>query len=140
MLIPGVGSGTLNATAPLTRSEEHTSELQSRSDLVCRLLLEKKKKNRVARKISPLIASGTPPNGHLEQQADLPEDIRLASSSNTNNPTHQHPTDGRSCRAHTSIGSMIDLTCSGIAVCGSGIVQIGLSMHQLIDDTLSRTI
>src|SRR5699024_6267701 len=28
------------------RSEEHTSELQSRFDLVCRLLLEKKKKNR----------------------------------------------------------------------------------------------
>src|SRR2546421_9513710 len=27
----------------LKRSEEHTSELQSRSDLVCRLLLEKKK-------------------------------------------------------------------------------------------------
>jgi len=30
-------------TCPLNRSEEHTSELQSRSDLVCRLLLEKKK-------------------------------------------------------------------------------------------------
>src|SRR5436190_5302237 len=29
---------------PLMRSEEHTSELQSHSDLVCRLLLEKKKK------------------------------------------------------------------------------------------------
>src|SRR5207247_9467261 len=29
---------------PLARSEEHTSELQSRVDLVCRLLLEKKKK------------------------------------------------------------------------------------------------
>src|SRR5438132_12464818 len=28
------------------RSEEHTSELQSHSDLVCRLLLEKKKKKR----------------------------------------------------------------------------------------------
>src|SRR5438067_11055838 len=28
------------------RSEEHTSELQSRFDLVCRLLLEKKKKKR----------------------------------------------------------------------------------------------
>src|SRR5260221_10441667 len=28
------------------RSEEHTSELQSHSDLVCRLLLEKKKRNR----------------------------------------------------------------------------------------------
>src|SRR2546428_1823321 len=33
----GLGSGKDN------RSEEHTSELQSRSDLVCRLLLEKKK-------------------------------------------------------------------------------------------------
>src|SRR5206468_12759676 len=30
----------------LSRSEEHTSELQSRSDLVCRLLLEKKKKKK----------------------------------------------------------------------------------------------
>src|SRR2546421_196268 len=29
---------------PISRSEEHTSELQSRSDLVCRLLLEKKTK------------------------------------------------------------------------------------------------
>src|SRR2546422_7735719 len=29
------------------RSEEHTSELQSRLHLVCRLLLEKKKKNRI---------------------------------------------------------------------------------------------
>src|SRR5438034_4568805 len=32
-------------TYGLRRSEEHTSELQSHSDLVCRLLLEKKKKN-----------------------------------------------------------------------------------------------
>src|SRR5437588_7883770 len=30
----------------LRRSEEHTSELQSHSDLVCRLLLEKKKKKK----------------------------------------------------------------------------------------------
>src|SRR5438874_9646309 len=46
-------TGVLLATAgyvvrylgdPLLRSEEHTSELQSRRDLVCRLLLEKKKK------------------------------------------------------------------------------------------------
>src|SRR6266511_2142302 len=33
----------LVANAELTRSEEHTSELQSRENLVCRLLLEKKK-------------------------------------------------------------------------------------------------
>src|SRR6266496_4929731 len=35
---------------PATRSEEHTSELQSRRDLVCRLLLEKKKKKTLDRK------------------------------------------------------------------------------------------
>src|SRR5688572_31091506 len=35
------------AVAP--RSEEHTSELQSQSNLVCRLLLEKKKKTRLLR-------------------------------------------------------------------------------------------
>src|SRR5437667_4472108 len=37
---------TLRNTAPVSRSEEHTSELQSHHDLVCRLLLEKKKKNK----------------------------------------------------------------------------------------------
>src|SRR5260221_9474959 len=35
----------LEARRHYSRSEEHTSELQSHSDLVCRLLLEKKKKN-----------------------------------------------------------------------------------------------
>src|SRR6185503_20992085 len=35
----------LRNQAPGNRSEEHTSELQSRLHLVCRLLLEKKKKN-----------------------------------------------------------------------------------------------
>src|SRR2546428_4433186 len=40
------GSGL---TLPEARSEEHTSELQSRSDLVCRLLLEKKKKYKIKR-------------------------------------------------------------------------------------------
>src|SRR6266496_6867500 len=34
------------------RSEEHTSELQSRRDLVCRLLLEKKKKYRLGKSSS----------------------------------------------------------------------------------------
>src|SRR2546430_3349552 len=34
---------------PASRSEEHTSELQSQSNLVCRLLLEKKKKNKQKR-------------------------------------------------------------------------------------------
>src|SRR2546430_6760616 len=36
--------GSLGERIELLRSEEHTSELQSQSNLVCRLLLEKKKK------------------------------------------------------------------------------------------------
>src|SRR5207249_12255118 len=47
---PGAGAGVEVAEVPArrrprvaARSEEHTSELQSRFDLVCRLLLEKKK-------------------------------------------------------------------------------------------------
>src|SRR2546430_7856462 len=40
----GVFSTGIDLSSP--RSEEHTSELQSQSNLVCRLLLEKKKKNR----------------------------------------------------------------------------------------------
>src|SRR5438270_9946918 len=38
-----------------TRSEEHTSELQSQSNLVCRLLLEKKKKKKTQKKIHNII-------------------------------------------------------------------------------------
>src|SRR5438034_6991489 len=44
----------------LARSEEHTSELQSHSDLVCRLLLEKKKQKRTTRKLK------TPPKMNYE--------------------------------------------------------------------------
>src|SRR5438034_6388582 len=40
----GLGPHPEVAFAIFARSEEHTSELQSHSDLVCRLLLEKKKK------------------------------------------------------------------------------------------------
>src|SRR5207249_8007712 len=46
----GSGAGHRHRRSPSRtrskRSEEHTSELQSRFDLVCRLLLEKKKKNK----------------------------------------------------------------------------------------------
>src|SRR5690554_7267102 len=39
-----IGNKQANQTQKQIRSEEHTSELQSRPHLVCRLLLEKKKK------------------------------------------------------------------------------------------------
>src|SRR3712207_7819564 len=40
-----IGSVVAHVSQHVARSEEHTSELQSRQYLVCRLLLEKKKKN-----------------------------------------------------------------------------------------------
>src|SRR5687768_17993382 len=40
------GTTPASTTCPRPRSEEHTSELQSRLHLVCRLLLEKKKQRR----------------------------------------------------------------------------------------------
>src|SRR2546427_4916026 len=45
-LILGIYLGAASGRLPL-RSEEHTSELQSQSNLVCRLLLEKKKKKQI---------------------------------------------------------------------------------------------
>src|SRR2546421_2995400 len=46
LLPPYAAVGVLAPLLLAIRSEEHTSELQSRSDLVCRLLLEKKKKKK----------------------------------------------------------------------------------------------
>src|SRR3712207_7191506 len=43
--MPSIADRALDATPTDLRSEEHTSELQSRQYLVCRLLLEKKKQN-----------------------------------------------------------------------------------------------
>src|SRR2546430_6643175 len=45
-------TGVPDAGRDSPRSEEHTSELQSQSNLVCRLLLEKKKKNTIEAYIS----------------------------------------------------------------------------------------
>src|SRR5438034_7768374 len=48
--VKGVIRGAPAVAAVAARSEEHTSELQSHSDLVCRLLLEKKKKTTYKKK------------------------------------------------------------------------------------------
>src|SRR5438034_3831339 len=50
----------LNLERRFARSEEHTSELQSHSDLVCRLLLEKKKTERAPKHTPVLTLHGQP--------------------------------------------------------------------------------
>src|SRR5260221_4200292 len=71
-------SGAMKAAVPMpsssARSEEHTSELQSHSDLVCRLLLEKKKKH-------------NQPQSHLIADKDIP-----ALQLQLNSLIHQHIT------------------------------------------------
>src|SRR5260221_2925711 len=58
MDLNGDGVGDLPGIVAVQRSEEHTSELQSHSDLVCRLLLEKKKTTAEShRPTTPMIAS-----------------------------------------------------------------------------------
>src|SRR2546422_7816970 len=57
MYLIGWGNTTWDADgtlSPVWRSEEHTSELQSRLHLVCRLLLEKKKKNKIRTPYRPI--------------------------------------------------------------------------------------
>src|SRR3989442_8000014 len=63
------------------RSEEHTSELQSRPHLVCRLLLEKKKNKVLSKKViiqprGPLISTAGDP--------DIPDENELFADPSTN--------------------------------------------------------
>src|SRR2546427_8975255 len=50
-------AATGNVAGRTCRSEEHTSELQSQSNLVCRLLLEKKKKNTYTHSSKPHVVN-----------------------------------------------------------------------------------
>src|SRR5438034_8079340 len=52
-IVPVLCAGASRSIGSHPRSEEHTSELQSHSDLVCRLLLEKKKKKTDEARTSP---------------------------------------------------------------------------------------
>src|SRR5438093_5019020 len=66
MTAPSIGPLPSNSLSPhrIVRSEEHTSELQSLTNLVCRLLLEKKKKKKIKNKI---IKTRTYNNTHDKQ-------------------------------------------------------------------------
>src|SRR2546430_5743936 len=77
--IPSIGLP--NILASFDRSEEHTSELQSQSNLVCRLLLEKKKKQTT---IATLAGSWVP---ITQSQWTTPDPtVRLSQSVRTSIP------------------------------------------------------
>src|SRR6266550_3649934 len=61
------GAGPRRRRCPPRRSEEHTSELQSRLHLVCRLLLEKKKNNATEGSIVALQKAERPLNQRPRQ-------------------------------------------------------------------------
>src|SRR2546427_8327365 len=63
----------LNAK-PSARSEEHTSELQSQSNLVCRLLLEKKKKRTPAQQHPPVNKLCTTDLEHKQKRIPTTQD------------------------------------------------------------------
>src|SRR2546429_941658 len=63
---PGRAAGV--ARAAVARSEEHTSELQSRLHLVCRLLLEKKKNNEV---VAPRVSASCSHSSHDDDRCLL---------------------------------------------------------------------
>src|SRR5437773_5844417 len=70
---PLVDAADLDGAALTTRSEEHTSELQSHHDLVCRLLLEKKNRHHPAGR--PTVDRDAPPRvaapaGHRSPRVD----------------------------------------------------------------------
>src|SRR5438034_2217476 len=63
-------AGSFGSCGIASRSEEHTSELQSHSDLVCRLLLEKKKnKTDNAEQTPDALAEHTPAHERPEERA-----------------------------------------------------------------------
>src|SRR5260221_10356170 len=69
MIVPANNDGASATARPpagfvMLRSEEHTSELQSHSDLVCRLLLEKKKRKPKSARVSRVVRPRGPHRGH----------------------------------------------------------------------------
>src|SRR5260370_15747727 len=78
LVIEAAGRRAIDQWAPAalryakTRSEEHTSELQSHLNLVCRLLLEKKKSNPPRHPRAPLRPQQTDPRHHQAPDPPAP--------------------------------------------------------------------
>src|SRR5256886_5804864 len=81
---PNASCTCLSSRRLTPRSEEHTSELQSQSNLVCRLLLEKKEAPQpVAWHISHILKQLTSMSHRMRESAEPPRDVRLSSRLST---------------------------------------------------------
>src|SRR5256886_10293821 len=86
------------STATHKRSEEHTSELQSQSNLVCRLLLEKKKNRTSPDRRSLCPHSIFPATASRASRFALTTSIRLLRSRSTQPSSHDHSHPPRQLR------------------------------------------
>src|SRR2546421_903805 len=82
------------------RSEEHTSELQSRSDLVCRLLLEKTQATQSASRPMPISLSGTCQGREWRYYPPAPSSSRPLPRPRHKPPFSDPPSAHASARTH----------------------------------------
>src|SRR2546427_5109437 len=97
LAIPQLPISRYPTVAPPTRSEEHTSELQSRSDLVCRLLLEKKKKKYISARLKNFNPSDTETTEQIGNEESAERELR---SRRRMRATPKSPSAGRTAE-HT---------------------------------------
>src|SRR2546427_7597271 len=98
---PACCSSTTCMRWACARSEEHTSELQSQSNLVCRLLLEKKKNN-IEKKNTLLISI----------QSEIAE---FSSSVKKNRDQHSHTSHGTSSKVTLEQRDYQTMSIGGVA-------------------------
>src|SRR5262249_25883707 len=106
---PKAGSGTYPAMGARRRSEEHTSELQSLTNIVCRLLLEKKKtapRPRHPPTTNPRHDHAAPPLARLTRRSPappaLPRPARRPRPPSLFSP-HPRPTESSALSLHDAL-------------------------------------
>src|SRR5260370_29780497 len=82
-----------SAIVPATRSEEHTSEFQSHLNLVCRLLLEKKKKSSECQSHSTLSCTRNRRNAHTDDTGFVQAKCGILSDTDSNSNQVRHKAD-----------------------------------------------
>src|SRR5690606_40611180 len=97
----GISRARSAASSSWTRSEEHTSELQSRENLVCRLLLEKKKKPH--QKYPTICPTTTHTPALLVRLLHNPPQMHVTDDTHTTEPTY---VSGHATPQHTALNHL----------------------------------